>query len=812
MSEKTFANRIDDAIRNEWIKVYYQPVIRTLTGELCGFESLARWIDPEMGFLSPAEFIGALEDCEMIYKLDIFMVEKVCYDIHERLFQNKEIVPVSINFSRLDFLTCDMLEVVENAVNKYDIPRDYLHIEITESMMITDGDFMQGVIEGFRKRGYAVWMDDFGSGYSSLNLLKDFDIDVMKMDMSFLSSMNPKSKAIMKSLITMAKDINIMTLAEGVETEEEVEFLKEIGCGRLQGYFYGKPLPLEEAFANLRDKGIETEERKWNHFYDAAESHVRSTDTPLELVLDDGKTFKTLFMNDDFKLQIFDDLPELDQVDKRLYVPGSPLSRKLREFAKAVEKSKKQETFYFTTNGNFFCIRCRTVAEYDGCYIVKASINNLSIDERIEKREGFDIKLRELNNLFVVVLMFNLEEQSVTPILGRFKLFKGPEKMEMHKSTEIMANAIIHPNDRQRYTEFMNADTFEERVGKSPFGFIEEPFRFKNEDGNYRWASTTILMMPGSEGKQYLYCVKPLSPNTAKILSEYGTAVGEHLNSDEFSLLWYNIIWNSSIKFFWKDKDLKYLGASNAFLKYFKIGSVDDIIGKRGEEMPWHLEQGHYHSAEKKVIREGKNYYVETCQCLIEGVVHNTATSKMPVYRDGEIVGLMGYIIDVDEARKNLGFDADSSKTDEITGLGNTLSFVETMIDFSNQYHMNGKDFGLIVLKNIKYQRILEAYGKPISDGLLQAMADEIEDVIEDSGMIARTKESCFAVVMHCSSCDELIGKAEKLKSKIEAITNVDGMEVTIKIAYSVCMRSDAGITDEGMYASALDLISNANP
>ena len=93
MSEKTFANRIDDAIRNEWIKVYYQPVIRTLTGELCGFESLARWIDPEMGFLSPAEFIGALEDCEMIYKLDIFMVEKVCYDIHERLFQNKEIVP-----------------------------------------------------------------------------------------------------------------------------------------------------------------------------------------------------------------------------------------------------------------------------------------------------------------------------------------------------------------------------------------------------------------------------------------------------------------------------------------------------------------------------------------------------------------------------------------------------------------------------------------------------------------------------------------------------------------------------------------------
>jgi EAL domain-containing protein (putative c-di-GMP-specific phosphodiesterase class I) len=167
------------------------------------------------------------------------MIEKVCSDIHDRLIADLDMVPVSINFSRLDFLTCDMLEVLENAVNKYDIPRDYIHVEITESMMITDGDFMQEVIEGFREKGFAVWMDDFGSGYSSLNLLKDFNVDVIKLDMKFLSSMNVKSKAIVKALITMAKDIGIKTLAEGVETEEEKDFLHEIGCGRLQGYFYG---------------------------------------------------------------------------------------------------------------------------------------------------------------------------------------------------------------------------------------------------------------------------------------------------------------------------------------------------------------------------------------------------------------------------------------------------------------------------------------------------------------------------------------------------------------------------------------------
>ena len=803
------ASRIDDAIRNEWIKVYYQPVIRSLTGELCGFESLARWIDPEFGFLSPANFISALEESELIFKLDIFMVEKVCSDIHDRIAANLDIVPVSINFSRLDFITCDMLEVVEDAVGRYDIPRDYLHIEITESMMFTDGDFMKDVIHNFRNRGYAVWMDDFGSGYSSLNLLKDFDLDMMKLDMKFLSSMNPKSKAIMKSLITMAKDINILTLAEGVETEEEVEFLKEIGCGRLQGYYYGRPMPLEDAFDNLSKKGIVTEDRKWNHFYDAAEPHVRSTDTPLELILDDGDAFKTLFMNDDFKLQVFDDLPEISEVDKRLYVPGSPLTNKFREFAVTVEKSKRQEVFFFTTGGHYFKLKCIEVADYGGSHLIKASITNLSFDESVAKREEFDSRLRELNHLFAVVLLFDVKEQKVTPLLGKFRFFEGPEKMDMRMSTQMMANAALHPDDRQRYSEFMNASSFAERVARSPVGFVEEAFRFKAEDGNYRWVTATVMMMPGSDGKQYLYCVKPMSVPAARTILEHGSAVSSNLKPDEFSLLWYNIIWNSSIKFFWKDKDLKYLGASKAFLDYFKLDSVDEIIGKTGEEMPWHIQTEEYINTEKKVVRQGKNINTILCPCVIDGVVHNTMTSKIPIYKDGEIVGVMGYIIDVDEARKNLGLDRDTSKTDELTGLGNAYSLVGSLIDYSIQYTISGQDFGLILLRNTKYERILETYGQSVSDSVLSSIADEIEDYIDNKGMIARTKESYFVVLTHCDSREELTGKAEELKKRIESITSVDGIGVTIKMASAVRMRSDPGMTDENLYVKALEELSD---
>ncbi|MCR5286843.1 MAG: EAL domain-containing protein [Saccharofermentans sp.] len=805
MLEQHVVNRIDDAIANGWIKVYYQPVIRTLTGELCGFESLARWVDPEYGFLSPAQFITSLEEAELIYKLDIFMIEKVCSDIHDRLSSDLEMVPVSINFSRLDFLTCDMLEIVENAVNKYDVPRDYIHIEITESMMITDGDFMEGVIEGFRDHGFAVWMDDFGSGYSSLNLLKDFNVDVIKLDMSFLSSMNVKSKAIMKSLITMAKDIGIKTLAEGVETEEEVDFLKEIGCGRLQGYFYGKPMPLEEAFSNISEKGIDIEARKWTAFYDSAEYHVRSTDAPLELITYDGTDFKTLFMNDAYKLQIFDYLPGNEVVDEKLYLLGTPLLNRYRSFADLLAKSKKQEEFYYSAGGHYLRLVAREVAENEGTHLIKASISNISVSKEREKTEELDYRLRELSHLFVVILLFCPEEQRVTPIVGKFWYFQGPEKMDMHESTKMMAERSVHPKDRKRYIEFMEFSSFADRIRKSKFGCLEEAFRFRNEEGIFHWVTATLIMLPGSNGKEFLYCVKPLFDKAAQTILENGASVGDILKQDEYSLLWYNILWGSNIKFFWKDKERRFIGASKAFLDYFRLDSADEIIGKRGEDMKWHLTDSAYGDSENDILNHGSSIFVRPCECIIDGVTHSTAVTKFPVYRDGEIVGIMGYLIDMDEAKKNLGEFGTAPEVDEVTGVKNTYSFIKAVSEFSNQYHSFKRDYGLILLKNTKSDRILKDYGKEFSDSVLQRIVDEIVDEVGDTGIVARANDSVLAVATYADSREAVKAIAEKLKEQIESIISVDDKSITIKIAYSFRVRSEEGMTDEHMYVDALD-------
>lgn len=185
---------LDEAIEKHWIQVYYQPVIRTMTGELCGMEALARWIDPEIGFLSPGSFIPVLEQVRLIHRLDGFVFEEVCRMLRQRLDENLPITPVSFNLSRYDFDMMDVFAFIENTRRKYAVPRDFLHVEITESVLAQDSHVIQQALTHLRQEGYEIWLDDFGSVYSSLNILKDYTVDLIKLDMGFCAT-SPRSRA-----------------------------------------------------------------------------------------------------------------------------------------------------------------------------------------------------------------------------------------------------------------------------------------------------------------------------------------------------------------------------------------------------------------------------------------------------------------------------------------------------------------------------------------------------------------------------------------------------------------------------------------
>lgn len=251
-------NNIDRAIAENWIKVYYQPIIRAANGRVCDEEALSRWIDPERGFLSPADFIPILENANLAYKLDLFVLEEVLKKLEAQVKAGLYIAPNSVNLSRSDFDACDIVQEVNKRVVASKIPPSKITIEITESILGSDFEYMKSQIKRFQELGFNVWIDDFGSGYSSLEVLHDVKFNLIKFDMKFMQNFDTseRSKIMLSGLIKIAAELGIETVCEGVETEEQVEFLKEIGCTKLQGYYYCKPIPLEEILDRY-DKGVQ---------------------------------------------------------------------------------------------------------------------------------------------------------------------------------------------------------------------------------------------------------------------------------------------------------------------------------------------------------------------------------------------------------------------------------------------------------------------------------------------------------------------------------------------------------------------------
>ena len=241
-------SNIDRAAEEGWIVAYYQPVVYLKDGTLCGTEALARWNDPKYGFWTPGTFVEALENANLAYKLDLALLEYVCKNMRKALDNYEIVLPTSINISRSDFHVIDVPNEILKIVEKYQIPHEFLHIEITESALLDNSADLLDATSRIKENGFALWLDDFGSGYSSFGTLKDYAFDVIKLDKTLLDDLGEKEKAkpIITSILKLADSINMGTLCEGVEDNNQVEFLKSVGCARLQGYIISKPIPYDD--------------------------------------------------------------------------------------------------------------------------------------------------------------------------------------------------------------------------------------------------------------------------------------------------------------------------------------------------------------------------------------------------------------------------------------------------------------------------------------------------------------------------------------------------------------------------------------
>ena len=807
-------DNIDRAISEGWIIAYYQPVARTLTGEICGMEALARWIDPEYGMFPPDDFIGTLEEARLIHKLDSHIIHRICDDYARSMTEDDRIVTVSFNLSRLDFNLMDVHEIIEEEMKEHKVPRDALRVEITESMMDNDEIRMHEVIDRFWDRGLRVWMDDFGSGYSSLNVLKDYRFDTLKIDMVFLRDFNDRSREIVKSVVDMSKRIGVHTLAEGVETEEQFEFLKSIGCEKAQGYFIGKPMPYKECLDYLKERGFNLESPlKRQYYHDIGKINVLSA-TPLqtagrkdgEIAYSDGQIpiafveyaegrIHYLFANESYKATISDLGEEsLESIEEEFSKGGSPLRDKFLSMIMSAKESGEVVGLDFIRGKKYCYAQVRSIAGYPGGNAFLCILHNLSDDALLSRSSLLSEHMRSLCSIYEMITLVNLNTGFSETIFSSLQTTHEYNKIPAKDELRDYAEQEIYPEDREKFIQFSDLDTIEKRIADSPTRHISAPFRTKVTGGTYVWSLYSFLFDGDKSERRVLSCFRRLSPEAvARLHGDSSVPVNEEKamimdGSITAEVLWNNFRNNSDTGFFWKDKNRRFIGVNKKFLEYYGIASENELIGKTDEDMGWHVDPEPYKADEEKVLAgEGQTYLVPGT-CICRGEIRNILASKMPLYKDGEIIGLMGYFLDVTDQKSRDIEIKQLIQNDPTTGALNFLGLMESLLRYQDGYALDKADFVMVMFDVSHFHLFSENYGHEWVAHLLKKISACIQQVVGVKGIAGRLYTDHFMLVRQIEDEDEVTQTISEIEKLTENIGDIDGMPCSIFLnsAYSL--------------------------
>lgn len=769
-------SHIGEAIEEGWIRAFYQPIIRATSGVLCGVEVLARWDDPVRGMLSPVDFIPSLEDSQQVWKLDLCVAEQAFSEIASHMQQGLAIIPVSINLSRTDFFCCDIFSEIEHLAAKHAIPRSAVHIEVTETAIVSQEDVVVKTLDRFREVGYEVWMDDFGSGYSSLNLLKDYDFDVLKLDMAFLRKDTKRSRTIISSVISMDKHIGIRTLAEGVETREQADFLRRAGCEKMQGYYFGKPLPFGEMLKQCSEKGFPVESMRQKAFFDAAASVDFLVNDALVLFDYWGGRFHVLQYNEHAETMMrwygSDSAREFENAVNEWNSSSSSALAPAMQYAIETGEPGEQAIIF---KGKGMLFRFRAVKSVEGHNLIVATY--FDMPDHLKEAERISRALMSLLEFYRDVFYLDLGGKTIQSL--RFGInISGSSDVGMIpilNSDGSLASLIpkIFEADRARYRRFLDPATLKERLEKAEDETLSDVFRTATSSGRYRWMEHTLLFEHGSNRNRAIYGIRPLEMHalaTESDLVKTGSRQTPFEDPDQAGrTLWANLISNLPLKLFWKDAKRRFVGATKAFLDYYGFDSIADIAGKTDDELGWHPDESDYRDEERCVLESGKASRDVRGRCIRHGRSQSILASKWPIYRNGEIIGLMGYFVETDESGS-----AEAVKQDRL-GIGSMRgieTFVEDLILNVIDFEENGRMFGFV---RIAAEETPFEGQEGNSQDIDASVGEAILRTVGHRGSVVRFSACHYGVLAKSRSHSDFAVMAEEIRAAVEAISCKEG-------------------------------------
>ena len=811
--ERFITENFEEALARGHIQPFYQPVIRTISRQLCSFEALARWVDPRHGIIPPDRFIPILEQNQAIHRLDACIIRQVCATIRARLEADKVPIPVSVNLSRLDFTLCDIFAVVDGIVTQYQIPHDFLYIEITESVMAEQEDQMRAIVDRFHAAGYQIWMDDFGSAYSSLNVLKDYEFDEIKLDMRFLSSFNLRSRRILTAVIQMAKEIDIHTLAEGVETQEQLRYLRNIGCEKVQGFYFGRPQPWDDALSHLRDIGVGIESPQDRKYYDdigrvnflsavpfmtKAERDALKTARQLNsipLAVAEGRrdSFSILFYNTAFE-QTAESTGLVSHIftqeQLRVPQPYSLLPRRLLDLMEST-RTGEEGRMVFISNGEYYELQAKCIAQTKDAYSVLFRMSNLSKASRAVERDQLDDDIRQIYTLFERITLVDVAADTITPlyIATRESLVSGSTGLEA--LAREYAERMIFPEDRDTYRWLMDFSTIEQKLQDAGRTNISRYLRTLVRHGQYAWKQYIVLrIQPGI----YLELIRAVHSDLLRFLKNHHlthqASMEEPIDSPE--LLWRNLIHSDIARVFWKDRDRRFLGASRGFLDYYGFASADEIVGKTDEDLGWHVHPDSYMNDELQVIHEGITTHNIPGRCMSNGENRDIIASKAPLYdRNGEVQGLIGCFMDRDLININDMRGKETKRRDLLTGLLNSRGISEEAHTFQDEYNLRNVDFVRMHVAIDDFNSINRQYGFDFGDKAIAELGRALKKAFGLTCAVGRYTGHQFVVLHQIHSREEAGRLRARIKQVASHIQQIDGIALTLYLSVGYCVYSE---------------------
>ncbi len=515
------SNHLDEAIKNGEISVWLQPQYNYITGEIIGAEALCRWTHAELGSIMPGEFIPLLEDIGQIYKLDCFVWEQVCGLIRRWMRSgDKKPITVSINISRNDFSSMDCVEYLDHLVKKYDIPPVMLGLEITESTYMSDPKRLSVTVRKLQEKGFRVEMDDFGSGYSSLSMLNEIPVNVLKMDFKFLQGSGDVSRGgiILSSVLRMAHQLELPVICEGVETEAQADFMKNLGCRLMQGFYFSRPIPITD-FEKLitaektglmpeYTKGFEL--RNLDSLLNPGSSSAFIFDKCIggaAIVEYHDEICDIIMANDGFYKALGIDTQPVSEaygVNPLEYVCGDERRDVIASLEEAIAHGTSRFEFRLAKNGRWINSGCRHVSLGENGNILFMTFENVTENHEMRSRLIQLNSELEAHMRLMPGAVFSYEAdgaQEFTYISeSMLELLNYPTMEEFKAKFHNNFPEMVYCEDRERVLKEIN-----DQIAEGSYDTCI--YRVETGDGVLKWFYDKGHIVEGDDGKRYFYVV-----------------------------------------------------------------------------------------------------------------------------------------------------------------------------------------------------------------------------------------------------------------------------------------------------------------